>query len=174
MDEFGRDLGEVKKLLPEKTMGDVLKYYYKWKCSPSYIDWRRREKVKKVEEDIPDWHNDVCEICDEGGDIICCDTCNLSYHGSCLEPKLEDVPEFWMCPACRVKFVSAADIAKVAWERRSGHASFNEEMGASQCFVFFVVWLVYLVRLPGQGVRESASGTRPGAARKHRHAGAGP
>lgn len=22
-------------------------------------------------------HNDVCEVCDKGGDLLCCDFCNL-------------------------------------------------------------------------------------------------
>lgn len=50
-----------------------------------------------------DEHNEVCEVCDKGGDLICCETCSLVFHLKCLRPKISDVPEGkWSCPYCVV------------------------------------------------------------------------
>jgi hypothetical protein len=48
-----------------------------------------------------DDHNEVCEVCDKGGDLLCCDTCTLVFHLKCLRPKLSTVPKGrWSCPHC--------------------------------------------------------------------------
>ena len=38
-------------------------------------------------------HQDYCEVCQQGGEIILCDTCPRAYHLVCLEPELEETPE---------------------------------------------------------------------------------
>jgi len=51
----------------------------------------------------PPEHNSVCDVCAEGGDILLCDTCTLSWHLTCLDPPLDEVPEGeWSCPKCEV------------------------------------------------------------------------
>ncbi|GAB6031265.1 choline dehydrogenase 5 [Chamberlinius hualienensis] len=46
-------------------------------------------------------HQDYCEVCQQGGEIILCDTCPRAYHLVCLDPELEDAPEGkWSCPHC--------------------------------------------------------------------------
>ncbi|MBN3314794.1 CHD3 protein, partial [Atractosteus spatula] len=46
-------------------------------------------------------HQDYCEVCQQGGEIILCDTCPRAYHLVCLEPELERAPEGkWSCPHC--------------------------------------------------------------------------
>lgn len=46
-------------------------------------------------------HQDYCEVCQQGGEIILCDTCPKAYHLVCLDPELEDTPEGkWSCPHC--------------------------------------------------------------------------
>lgn len=48
-------------------------------------------------------HNSVCDVCAEGGDILLCDTCTCSWHLTCLDPPLDEVPEGeWSCPKCQV------------------------------------------------------------------------
>ena len=48
-----------------------------------------------------DQHEHTCRVCDDGGDIICCDGCPASYHLGCLSPPLSAAPEgTWLCPAC--------------------------------------------------------------------------
>jgi hypothetical protein len=40
-----------------------------------------------------DGNNDYCEVCKEGGDLVCCDFCECCYHGpECLNSKAEDLP----------------------------------------------------------------------------------
>uniref|UniRef100_A0A8C1RU22 Chromodomain helicase DNA binding protein 3 n=1 Tax=Cyprinus carpio TaxID=7962 RepID=A0A8C1RU22_CYPCA len=64
-------------------------------------------RVKKSKRGRPDGdgyetdHQDYCEVCQQGGEIILCDTCPRAYHLVCLEPELEKAPEGkWSCPHC--------------------------------------------------------------------------
>lgn len=53
-------------------------------------------------------HQDYCEVCQQGGEIILCDTCPRAYHLVCLEPELEETPEGkWSCPHCEKENVQA-------------------------------------------------------------------
>ncbi|XP_075884481.1 chromodomain-helicase-DNA-binding protein 3 isoform X5 [Nelusetta ayraudi] len=67
---------------------------------------RQAKKKKKVQgEDDGDGyetdHQDYCEVCQQGGEIILCDTCPRAYHLVCLEPELDKAPEGkWSCPHC--------------------------------------------------------------------------
>ncbi|PKU32648.1 hypothetical protein llap_17048 [Limosa lapponica baueri] len=65
----------------------------------------RKAKTKegKVEEGdgYETDHQDYCEVCQQGGEIILCDTCPRAYHLVCLDPELEKAPEGkWSCPHC--------------------------------------------------------------------------
>ena len=52
-----------------------------------------------------DNHDEVCTICKESGELLLCDTCNLVYHMSCLDPPLTAVPPgMWLCPKCKVRY----------------------------------------------------------------------
>lgn len=49
-------------------------------------------------------HQDYCEVCQQGGEIILCDTCPRAYHLVCLDPDLDEPPEGkWSCPKCKGK-----------------------------------------------------------------------
>lgn len=59
-------------------------------------------------------HQDYCEVCQQGGEIILCDTCPRAYHLVCLEPELEEPPEGkWSCPHC-VSALQAHSIRRLA------------------------------------------------------------
>uniref|UniRef100_A0A8D2NKQ7 Chromodomain-helicase-DNA-binding protein 4 n=1 Tax=Zonotrichia albicollis TaxID=44394 RepID=A0A8D2NKQ7_ZONAL len=66
------------------------------------------KKKKKGEEDstvavdgYETDHQDYCEVCQQGGEIILCDTCPRAYHMVCLDPDMEKAPEGkWSCPHC--------------------------------------------------------------------------
>ncbi|CAM8924496.1 unnamed protein product [Rhodiola kirilowii] len=48
-----------------------------------------------------DGHYYECDICDLGGDLLCCDGCPRTYHIECLNPPLECVPHGkWLCYHC--------------------------------------------------------------------------
>lgn len=50
---------------------------------------------------LQDEHQDYCEECEEGGDLLLCDTCTLSFHLRCLDPPLDEPPQGrWSCPVC--------------------------------------------------------------------------
>ncbi|XP_032439519.1 chromodomain-helicase-DNA-binding protein 3 isoform X2 [Xiphophorus hellerii] len=71
---------------------------------------RGRPAKKKKKDKIPGEeegdgyetdHQDYCEVCQQGGEIILCDTCPRAYHLVCLEPELDKAPEGkWSCPHC--------------------------------------------------------------------------
>lgn len=66
---------------------------------------KKKKKVKsgKNEEENCE-HQDYCEVCQQGGEIILCDTCPRAYHLVCLEPELEETPEGkWSCPHCEIE-----------------------------------------------------------------------
>ncbi|KAK0098849.1 hypothetical protein PV326_001415 [Microctonus aethiopoides] len=68
----------------------------------------KKKKKTKTTSKFPDGearvqtdHQDYCEVCQQGGEIILCDTCPRAYHLVCLEPELEETPEGkWSCPHC--------------------------------------------------------------------------
>uniref|UniRef100_A0A674GW68 Chromodomain helicase DNA binding protein 5 n=1 Tax=Taeniopygia guttata TaxID=59729 RepID=A0A674GW68_TAEGU len=64
---------------------------------------KKRKKKKRIEEGdgYETDHQDYCEVCQQGGEIILCDTCPRAYHLVCLDPELEKAPEGkWSCPHC--------------------------------------------------------------------------
>ncbi|CAG0880201.1 unnamed protein product [Cyprideis torosa] len=62
---------------------------------------KKGKKKKPKEEGYETDHQDYCEVCQQGGEIILCDTCPKAYHLVCLDPELEEAPEGkWSCPHC--------------------------------------------------------------------------
>ncbi|XP_067328902.1 chromodomain-helicase-DNA-binding protein 5 isoform X2 [Anolis sagrei] len=64
---------------------------------------KKRKKKKKTEDGdgYETDHQDYCEVCQQGGEIILCDTCPRAYHLVCLDPEMEKAPEGkWSCPHC--------------------------------------------------------------------------
>lgn len=56
-----------------------------------------------------DCYNNVCQVCKEGGELLCCDgkDCLVTYHIGCLDPPLAQVPPGdWYCPTCTYKRIS--------------------------------------------------------------------
>jgi chromodomain-helicase-DNA-binding protein 4 len=77
-------------------------------------------------------HQDYCEVCQQGGEIILCDTCPKAYHLVCLDPELEQAPEGdWSCPECtkngisiRTRQAAAAVAARQAKEEDDNHMEY--------------------------------------------------
>ena len=58
----------------------------------------------KSSKKVNDIHNEECEVCDQVGDLLCCDTCTLVFHLKCLRPKLASVPKGdWSCAQCIIE-----------------------------------------------------------------------
>ncbi|KAJ8392906.1 hypothetical protein AAFF_G00071100 [Aldrovandia affinis] len=87
------------------------------------------KKKKKVEEDGDGYetdHQDYCEVCQQGGEIILCDTCPRAYHMVCLDPDMEKAPEGkWSCPHCEKEGVQ--------WEAREDASDGEEENEVDAC-----------------------------------------
>ena len=57
---------------------------------------------RKIDYSLSDAeHDEYCNMCHQGGEIILCDTCPKVYHLCCIEPELDEAPEGkWSCPYC--------------------------------------------------------------------------
>uniref|UniRef100_A0A4W5PJY3 Chromodomain helicase DNA binding protein 4a n=1 Tax=Hucho hucho TaxID=62062 RepID=A0A4W5PJY3_9TELE len=61
----------------------------------------RTKKPKSKPKKKKGLYSDYCEVCQQGGEIILCDTCPRAYHMVCLDPDMENAPEgTWSCPHC--------------------------------------------------------------------------
>ncbi|XP_043222807.1 chromodomain-helicase-DNA-binding protein Mi-2 homolog isoform X1 [Amphibalanus amphitrite] len=97
--EFEQMLAEAEEVSKNDDDADLPKRKAKTK-----IGNKKKKKSRKPgrdEEGYETDHQDFCEVCQQGGEIILCDTCPKAYHLVCLEPELEEPPEGkWMCPTC--------------------------------------------------------------------------
>uniref|UniRef100_A0AAQ6AA70 DNA helicase n=1 Tax=Amphiprion ocellaris TaxID=80972 RepID=A0AAQ6AA70_AMPOC len=94
----------------------------------------RRGHKKRKKEDGDGYetdHQDYCEVCQQGGEIILCDTCPRAYHLVCLDPELEKAPEGkWSCPHCEKEGIQweakdeEEDEEEVAGEEEDDHMEF--------------------------------------------------
>lgn len=45
-------------------------------------------------------HDDVCAVCGEEGNLLCCDFCPRTYHLDCLVPPMESLPKVYTYSTC--------------------------------------------------------------------------
>uniref|UniRef100_A0A8C5D607 DNA helicase n=1 Tax=Gadus morhua TaxID=8049 RepID=A0A8C5D607_GADMO len=87
---------------------------------------KSKPKKKKEAEEGDGYetdHQDYCEVCQQGGEIILCDTCPRAYHMVCLDPDMEKAPEgTWSCPHCEKEGIQ--------WEARENPSEGEEEVEA--------------------------------------------
>mmetsp|Transcript_12219 Transcript_12219/g.18862 ORF Transcript_12219/g.18862 Transcript_12219/m.18862 type:complete len:1002 (-) Transcript_12219:229-3234(-) len=96
MTERKRDFSYAGKQLNRSVTACLIHYYSRFKPSAAYNILKETFQASTDE----DW----CAICDDGGDLICCDSCTQWYHPSCLSPPLLGLPEGdWFCRSCSTK-----------------------------------------------------------------------
>uniref|UniRef100_A0AAR2LIV2 DNA helicase n=1 Tax=Pygocentrus nattereri TaxID=42514 RepID=A0AAR2LIV2_PYGNA len=87
----------------------------------------KKKKKGEMDEDADGYetdHQDYCEVCQQGGEIILCDTCPRAYHMVCLDPDMEKAPEgTWSCPHCEKEGIQ--------WEAREDGSEGEEENDAA-------------------------------------------
>merc|ERR1712156_610409 len=72
---------------------------------------RKKGKKKKDFANDESEHQEFCEVCQQGGEIILCDTCPRAYHLVCLDPELDEAPEGkWSCPHCEINGPEIQDV----------------------------------------------------------------
>uniref|UniRef100_A0A8C8SPX3 Chromodomain helicase DNA binding protein 3 n=1 Tax=Pelusios castaneus TaxID=367368 RepID=A0A8C8SPX3_9SAUR len=82
---------------------------------------RGRPGRKRKKDGYETDHQDYCEVCQQGGEIILCDTCPRAYHLVCLDPELDKAPEGkWSCPHCEKEGVQ--------WEAKEEDEEYEEEL----------------------------------------------
>lgn len=96
-------------------------------------------------------HQDYCEVCQQGGEIILCDTCPRAYHLVCLDPELEKAPEGkWSCPHC---------VRRLVWSD-SGRC---QDLAHYESFVLLIFWMSFTEqsrsRIPSFMIKKSTKYT---------------
>ncbi|CEJ58177.1 hypothetical protein PMG11_06843 [Penicillium brasilianum] len=70
-------------------------------------DWHGEFSRRKMPNSIePPDNSDNCYECDQVGNLLCCDTCENSFHFQCLRPAVDpkNPPQGeWYCPRCGVR-----------------------------------------------------------------------
>ncbi|KAM9311439.1 transcription intermediary factor 1-alpha [Gastrophryne carolinensis] len=63
-------------------------------------DWGSQDQVSGGKEDDP--NEDWCAVCQNGGELLCCEKCPKVFHLSCHVPTLMNSPSGeWICTFCR-------------------------------------------------------------------------
>ena len=72
--------------------------------SNSEITMQVMMTAERARQFLPRWesdHNDICEKCSKGGELLLCEFCNVVLHLGCVDPPLTAAPEgVWSCSSC--------------------------------------------------------------------------
>ena len=49
-------------LLPDRTLKEVVAHFYVWKQGDKYREWKADRPLQYVEQAIPDYHIEVCDV----------------------------------------------------------------------------------------------------------------
>lgn len=110
--------GVVVKVLADVDNGKDRRCHYPEDDDFEDLSMTDLQKLAKLEENRDEeeeervqvaQHNDLCETCGKGGELLCCSTCNLVFHLGCTRPKLDEIPDDdWCCAFC----IASGDVIK--------------------------------------------------------------
>ncbi|KAI3984479.1 hypothetical protein MKX01_000142 [Papaver californicum] len=68
------------------------------------------EPCKRIKRDLVERMNDdICSVCQYGGELVLCDRCPSSFHLNCLG--IKDLPDGnWFCPSCQCGICGQSEI----------------------------------------------------------------
>lgn len=85
------DMSEVSRKVGRSVSACLVYYYGEFRDKDEF-----RTFLKKINDNY-----ELCVVCGKGGELLCCDGCNVPYHIECLNPPLEKIPEGdWYCSYC--------------------------------------------------------------------------
>ena len=86
---------------------------------------------------------DHCRVCHKLGDMVLCEHCNGPFHGTCLVPPLEDIPEDdWICPVCARHMVDGVYDSTMVVAGAARHTVFGvDRRGARYWFLARRLWV---------------------------------
>jgi len=100
--EYRKDMGAVAKKLGKSICNAYTYYLNTYKQSDDYRLLKlvcQQERRDNDPDALAD--DDICQMCREGGHLLICDGCEMSYHKECLRPPLKVVPDGeWNCDYC--------------------------------------------------------------------------
>ena len=130
---YRKNLAAVAKTTG-RNCGDCLLYYLtKYKGTAEYKQLKA-SRIAEREKFKNELHDERCEVCDDGGNLLICESCDAGYHLECISPPLKEIPSCaWYCPKCAQQKLESlkADIA-LKNESNRGHHRNTEAKGERQ------------------------------------------
>lgn len=91
MGKLNKSFSRIAKALGKSVSAVLIHYYGVFKGTEAY------KNVKQRQIEDSEW----CSVCQDGGDLINCDSCRRWYHPNCVGLKIKDIPKGkWFCFNC--------------------------------------------------------------------------
>jgi len=63
---------------------------------------KSEQKAKRNRREFEDGNRDYCNVCKNGGDLLCCDHCPRAFHLACIGQTADELPPGeWHCERCK-------------------------------------------------------------------------
>jgi len=83
----------------------------------------KKNSKLEIDENFETWDElEVCAVCCDGGELLCCDSCPNLYHQQCVGLSRDEIPKgSWYCPSCRKESKTGKVAASVKSEEPSSN-----------------------------------------------------
>nr|XP_027083880.1 increased DNA methylation 1-like [Coffea arabica] len=91
-----------ERIFTSKNQNSLLSCMIRAWNMPEECESRKFNRIQ-TRGNASDSYDDACMICADGGNLMCCEVCNSTYHQDCIQ--LKEVPRgSWYCPYCVCRF----------------------------------------------------------------------